>query len=510
MAPGCFSMTQQQQQHDNQQDSTLVKLNNNLEHLNESEFYLDSLSTQTHSPHELACSSEATNFKTNLNANSSCSFVYEYNLDEIPLPDDLPSTKLTWHQLESQTESSTIQLDVGDQHFKLDSVELTDIPSQLLLENETNVPMYATTNGCIGEIFPIVSDSATTVTPTTNEFPLINSSYVSFNNNSNNQLNMMNEKLPVSHISSSTSSTSFSTNYPGYNMYDTIDSFEILEQTIMKQKRLARTKNADLRKKILLKRTFDLVCEIMDQENGINDDLDEETSKSIEENDDLKGNSEVKNKSKTDETFRKKDQEDSSDEEESDEDDDDDGDRDSSSDSDDCSSSSSSNSSESEESDSDQDDDNDDDDDLYNRKKKKLKSYNHPSATNTFEIKCKNEHDLLNTKTILVKLENLNESDLLVSANDHHHQIVHLQSNATVSSLCNQQSKDEPKQQLNKLKRRRHSNSDEDDDDDEEEESDDESNDVDYHDSSLHAKSKFTSPINTRTSINLRYKKFKL
>jgi hypothetical protein len=53
---------------------------------------------------------------------------------------------------------------------------------------------------------------------------------------------------------------------------DTIDSFEILEQTIMKQKRLGRSKNVDLRKKILLKRTFDLVCEIMDHENGFEEE----------------------------------------------------------------------------------------------------------------------------------------------------------------------------------------------------------------------------------------------
>lgn len=55
------------------------------------------------------------------------------------------------------------------------------------------------------------------------------------------------------------------------NFYDTVDSFEILEQTILKQKRLSRLKNTDLRKKILLKRTFDLVCEIMDRENGFDD-----------------------------------------------------------------------------------------------------------------------------------------------------------------------------------------------------------------------------------------------
>lgn len=49
---------------------------------------------------------------------------------------------------------------------------------------------------------------------------------------------------------------------------DTVDSFEILEQTIMKQKRLGKYKNTDMRMKILLKRTFNLVCEMMDRENG--------------------------------------------------------------------------------------------------------------------------------------------------------------------------------------------------------------------------------------------------
>lgn len=53
---------------------------------------------------------------------------------------------------------------------------------------------------------------------------------------------------------------------------DTIDSFEVLEQTVMKQKRLAKKKKCDLRLRILLKRTFDLVCEIMDRENGFDDD----------------------------------------------------------------------------------------------------------------------------------------------------------------------------------------------------------------------------------------------
>ena len=68
------------------------------------------------------------------------------------------------------------------------------------------------------------------------------------------------------------------------SLCDTIDSFEILEQTIMKQKRLGRCKNVDLRKKVLLKRTFDLVCEIMDHENGFEeeDTAEETTSKSNE------------------------------------------------------------------------------------------------------------------------------------------------------------------------------------------------------------------------------------
>lgn len=56
---------------------------------------------------------------------------------------------------------------------------------------------------------------------------------------------------------------------------DEVDAFEILEQTIIKQKRVAKLKNTDLRRKVLLKRTFDLVCEIMDRENGFNDDDDD-------------------------------------------------------------------------------------------------------------------------------------------------------------------------------------------------------------------------------------------
>lgn len=41
-----------------------------------------------------------------------------------------------------------------------------------------------------------------------------------------------------------------------------------------KQRRLAKRKNTDMRMKVLLKRTFDLVCEIMDHENGFDDNSD--------------------------------------------------------------------------------------------------------------------------------------------------------------------------------------------------------------------------------------------
>lgn len=58
-----------------------------------------------------------------------------------------------------------------------------------------------------------------------------------------------------------------------YRSLETVDSFEILEQTIMKQKRLGKSKNTDLRTKVLLKRTFNLVCEMMDEENGLENNL---------------------------------------------------------------------------------------------------------------------------------------------------------------------------------------------------------------------------------------------
>ena len=78
------------------------------------------------------------------------------------------------------------------------------------------------------------------------------------------------------------------TNIPSSNsnVADTVDSFEILEQTVMKQKRLAKKKKCDLRVRILLKRTFDLVCEIMDRENGFDDDyIDSNNNSSIINND---------------------------------------------------------------------------------------------------------------------------------------------------------------------------------------------------------------------------------
>jgi hypothetical protein len=71
---------------------------------------------------------------------------------------------------------------------------------------------------------------------------------------------------------------------PPPRLFDTVDSFEILDQTIYKQKRLARAKKSpDMRLKVLLKRTFDLVCEIMDRENGIDDSLSDTSSSSSDD-----------------------------------------------------------------------------------------------------------------------------------------------------------------------------------------------------------------------------------
>lgn len=72
---------------------------------------------------------------------------------------------------------------------------------------------------------------------------------------------------------------------PSFRSLETVDSFEILEQTIMKQKRLGKNKNTDLRTKVLLKRTFNLVCEMMDEENGLesNNNLPESDSHDKEE-----------------------------------------------------------------------------------------------------------------------------------------------------------------------------------------------------------------------------------
>lgn len=90
-----------------------------------------------------------------------------------------------------------------------------------------------------------------------------------------NQIPLPSTPPPPTTTTTQTTSVSIKSNKMGrsikspiYRSLDTVDSFEILEQTIMKQKRLGRIKNTDLRKKILLKRTFNLVCEMMDQENG--------------------------------------------------------------------------------------------------------------------------------------------------------------------------------------------------------------------------------------------------
>lgn len=102
------------------------------------------------------------------------------------------------------------------------------------------------------------------------------------------------------------------------NSLDTIDSFEILEQTIMKQKRISKMKNTDLRLKVLLKRTFNLVCEIMDHENGFDtDDVSESSEQPASETKEV---SQRLNEQYDDEVD--KDGEDSSDSDDDDDDDD--------------------------------------------------------------------------------------------------------------------------------------------------------------------------------------------
>jgi len=102
---------------------------------------------------------------------------------------------------------------------------------------------------------------------------------------------------------------------------DTIDSFEILEQTIMKQKRLAKMKNTDLRLKVLLKQTFNLVCEIMDHENGFDANSDSDVTTS-----EIKETNHVKNQVKEDDDDEEEEEEedisDDSEEDESDEEED--------------------------------------------------------------------------------------------------------------------------------------------------------------------------------------------
>lgn len=91
------------------------------------------------------------------------------------------------------------------------------------------------------------------------------------NENSNQVISNLTQNKAVNTSDNKSSHKKFK-----FELLDTVDTFEILEQTIIKQKKLAKLKNTDLRKKILLKRTFDLVCEIMDYENGFDDDDDDD------------------------------------------------------------------------------------------------------------------------------------------------------------------------------------------------------------------------------------------
>jgi hypothetical protein len=110
--------------------------------------------------------------------------------------------------------------------------------------------------------------------------------------NYNEQINLDQIPLPSTpHPSSFKKEITTETNRNILNDFNsTIDTFDLLEQTIIKQKKLARLKNTDLRLKILLKRTFDLVCELMDQESELeyerfSKEKDERVEKNVENED---------------------------------------------------------------------------------------------------------------------------------------------------------------------------------------------------------------------------------
>jgi len=139
------------------------------------------------------------------------------------------------------------------QHDQQQQQQYNDInTSDMLIINESNYDLdnYNITTQ------PIITINNKPATVAANSIPLPSTPYPTVNTSSKNK----NHSLSIRS-----------------KLFDTVDSFEILEQTIMKQKRLGRMKNVDLRKKVLLKRTFDLVCEIMDHENGFEEEDEEDT-----------------------------------------------------------------------------------------------------------------------------------------------------------------------------------------------------------------------------------------
>jgi hypothetical protein len=159
---------------------------------------------------------------------------------------------------------------------------------------------------------------------------LIDSNFVDLSQNCynyNQQINLDQIPLPSTpYPSFIKESTNESRKSVINDVNSTIDTFDLLEQTIIKQKRLARMKNTDLRLKILLKRTFDLVCEIMDQESELDyerfsKENEERVEKSTENEDsDSDSDSESVSSSSSDDSDKDSDSESDSDEDSDDED----------------------------------------------------------------------------------------------------------------------------------------------------------------------------------------------
>jgi hypothetical protein len=243
MAPGCFTVTNQKQEINNGNEiSTIVDQHNKPDYtiidLNNNHLQTQNQTSVETLKHEQLLSSEDNCEKPNTNLYLeiqtlfyTCHVDHSYYLDLIPLPSDTPPLTKADHESDSEEEDE--EEDEEEEDDDEESSSSDDSDNEEELTNKTAETRRA----------------KTILTNPSSKAP-------SFMNR--------HKKGPTREETKSITKTL-------QFIHDTVDSFEVLEQTILKQKRLARLKNTDLRKKILLKRTFDLVCEIMDKENGFDE-----------------------------------------------------------------------------------------------------------------------------------------------------------------------------------------------------------------------------------------------